>query len=356
MSTRPLLLALATASILALAGCRDAKIASYRVRKEPQAPTPNLAANAAELPKLHWTTPTGWQEQPAGNVRIGSFVITTQDGRKADMGITQFPGDVGGDLANVNRWRGQLQLGPIPEADLAKTISTTSVPSGTYSLVDLTSDQPIIEGKYRGRIVGAWLKTPERTWFFKLSGEADLVGQNREPFLEFLKSVQFEAAPAGAAMSDLSAPAAEATPAISQGKALVWSAPADWTVKPATQVRKGSYTLHGASGGDADLSIISFPGEAGGIVENLNRWRGQVQLKPLSPTELASTAHTLAIGNLRYTVVDFLGTSSSGPTRLLGAVLPLENETYFFKLIGPDAVVTQHKDAFLAFLKTVKLP
>ncbi|PTY07349.1 hypothetical protein DB347_08595 [Opitutaceae bacterium EW11] len=357
MLTRSLLLALATASSFALVGCRDAKIASYRVRKEAAPPQPQMAMTgaSAELPKVHWQTPAGWQEQPSGNVRIGSFLVTATDGRKADMSITQFPGTVGGDLANINRWRGQLQLGPIAEQDLANAFTTSTVPSGTYSIADIISDQPIIEGKYRGRILGAWLKTPERTWFFKLSGESELVGANRDAFMEFLKSVTFEAPAAGTSMSDLAAPDVSAAP-IAQNTALLWTAPADWTAKTATQMRKGSYTLHGASGGEADLSIISFPGEAGGIVQNLNRWRGQVQLPPLSPTELASSSHTLANGNLRFTVVDFLGTTSAGPTRLLGAVLPLENETYFFKLIGPDAVVTQHKEGFMAFLKTVKTP
>ena len=36
-----------------------------------------------------------------------------------EVAVSQFPGDVGGMLANVNRWRGQVGLEPITEADLA---------------------------------------------------------------------------------------------------------------------------------------------------------------------------------------------------------------------------------------------
>src|SRR3954468_24443237 len=65
------------------------------------------------------------------------------------------------------------------------------------------------------------------------------------------------------------------------GDSLVWTAPAHWTVKPATAMRKGSYAIKG-DGGEADLSITAFPGETGGLLANLNRWRGQVSLPPLT--------------------------------------------------------------------------
>ncbi len=48
------------------------------------------------------------------------------------------PGDGGGLLANFNRWRGQLGLGPVTEADLAKEVQPLDLPGGKASVADIT--------------------------------------------------------------------------------------------------------------------------------------------------------------------------------------------------------------------------
>ena len=358
MFTRRLLLALTPIFYFLLLGCREAKIASYRVKKDA-VPPPRVAATAkTAVPRLKWNIPPGWEEQPAGDVRFASFLITADGGRRAEMSVTQFPGTVGGDLANINRWRGQLQLAPITEAELPKFVRPIELPAGQFQFTEMASEAPVLQGKFRIQMLGAWSKKGDRTWFFKLAGETELVNAQRDAFQTFLRSIEFEPeAGADVAPVDVSTASSPAAPfSTPASHAVTWSAPASWTPKPLGQMRKGSFSLPGAGGSEADLSIISFPGDAGGIADNLNRWRGQVQLPPLDPAELASSAHTIANAGLRFTIVDYVGTTTTGPTRLIGAVLPFEKETYFFKLLGPEPVVAQHKDAFMDFLKTVKAP
>ena len=43
-------------------------------------------------------------------MRKASFVVEEADGAKVDISATSFPGESGGLLANINRWRGQLGL------------------------------------------------------------------------------------------------------------------------------------------------------------------------------------------------------------------------------------------------------
>jgi hypothetical protein len=62
--------------------------------------------------------------------------------------------------------------------------------------------------------------------------------------------------------------------------------------------------------------------------------------------------HTNANG-LAITIVDFAGTGANAQ-RVLGAIVPFQGATWFFKLIGPDAVVAKAREDFLAFIKTVK--
>ncbi len=134
---------------------------------------------------------------------------------------------------------------------------------------------------------------------------------------------------------------------------LTWTAPAHWTAKAIGPMRKGSYAIKGA-GGEADLSITAFPGDTGGLLANINRWRGQISLPLLAPDQLEASIQHLDIGSLHVDVVDFAGSANNTPTRIIGAVVPNGSETWFFKLMGPDVLVTQEKTAFLEFLRTVR--
>lgn len=159
-------------------------------------------------------------------------------------------------------------------------------------------------------------------------------------------------APANAA-DPAAAPGMAATPVVTAGgSGLTWTAPTAWKTKAASSMRKGSYTVSGA-GGEADLSITAFPGDVGGEVANINRWRGQISLPPLGEGEAAAAVSRATQADLNLTIVDFGGTGANAQ-RIVGAMVPYGGATWFFKLMGPDAVVAEAKPAFLEFLKTVK--
>ncbi|MDE3084513.1 MAG: hypothetical protein KGJ37_04730 [Verrucomicrobiota bacterium] len=365
-------------AVLLLAACRDEKIISYSAPKDAAPPAANLSDAAAGAPGIHWQKPAGWQEQPHESIRIGSFLVNGTDGAKADMSVTTFLGDVGGDLANVNRWRGQLGLQPIDKAALSQAVQVVDASAGRFQFVDLVGEASgENSAKKTTRLLGAWLKQPGRTWFFKLIGDDVLVAAQRENFTAFLKSVSFDTAPAapiaplaspvqGQSTNDLPkpgpAPLAGAGPETnpptkSTEAALTWTAPSNWQPKALGQMRLASFSVRGENGAEADISVIAFPGEAGGVFANINRWRGQLGLAPIAENELASaTASLNGAGGLRFTIADFTGQTGGAPARLLGAIVPFGGQTYFFKMTGPDALVAREKPAFLDFLTTVKAP
>jgi hypothetical protein len=51
-----------------------------------------------------WTVPEGWQETPPTQMLISRFEVNADDGQ-VEITVSAFPGDVGGTVANVNRWR-----------------------------------------------------------------------------------------------------------------------------------------------------------------------------------------------------------------------------------------------------------
>jgi hypothetical protein len=362
---------LAVVCALACAGCKDTRISTYHAPKETAA-APAVAAENPGAGRAHWQAPADWQEQPAGSVRQGSFLVKGPDGAEADMSVTAFPGDVGGDLANINRWRGQLQLGPVTDADLDGSLQKLAAPAGEFSFVEMVSEHPILPGGHKARMFGAIFKQPGRTWFFKMMGPDALVAGQKENFNAFLRSVEFPSDAPARPMNTNDLPGANAMPPMTNampdaisapgpatptsGGDLVWTAPAGWQPKPGSAMRKGSFAVRGDDGAEADLSIIAFPGAAGGDLANLNRWRGQVGLDPITADAVPRETTTLESNGLHFIVVDFAGRSANGPTRLVGALAAAGGQTWFFKLMGPDALVAHTQPAFLDFLKTVRTP
>jgi hypothetical protein len=52
-------------------------------------------------------------------MRVASYAVKRPDGRSADISVVAMGGGAGGELENVNRWRNQIGLDPVTEADLA---------------------------------------------------------------------------------------------------------------------------------------------------------------------------------------------------------------------------------------------
>ncbi|HWL15853.1 MAG TPA: hypothetical protein VNR00_09620 [Opitutus sp.] len=154
------------------------------------------------------------------------------------------------------------------------------------------------------------------------------------------------------AASDRTAMANTAVPTAG-GEALSWTAPAHWKAKPGSAMRKGSYAIVGADGTEADLAITAFPGDVGGDLANINRWRGQLSLPPIGAAELSSATEHLDFNGLHMTFVDIAGTGDQ-PQRIIGVSVPYENATWFFKMMGPDAVVAGERNAFRQFVQTIK--
>lgn len=200
--------------VLLLGGCRtsDDKIETYRLAKEPapllapmasphhtpvmetpmngaMQPLPGMAP-AANAKDISWKTPKEWSEQAPSSMRVGSFLVTGPDNQQADVSIIPLSGSAGGDLANINRWRDQIDLPPLNEGALTQHVREVKLPAGLFHLVDFTSEKPLIARKYRKRVLAASLQQGDRTWFFKMMGEGRTVEQSKQKFMDFLSTVR----------------------------------------------------------------------------------------------------------------------------------------------------------------------
>ena len=132
-----------------------------------------------------------------------------------------------------------------------------------------------------------------------------------------------------------------------------WIRPANWQEQPLSEMRQGSFRVPGPDGASADVSVVSFPGTAGGLASNLNRWRGQVELPPASDDELRQATQPVAAGQVEGILVDYASPPQSAkPSRILGAVLETPDRTWFVKMTGPPAFVEMQKETFNQFVRS----
>lgn len=139
---------------------------------------------------VRWTTPAGWVEKPGSGFRYATFVIPGPGGQTGDLSITQLSGVAGGLLGNINRWRGQIGLPELSEADLPKESRAIAPAGRPMTFVSHVSAEPLIDGKYKRRIMGAIRAGSDVSWFFKMVGEDALVKAAEKDFLAFLESLQ----------------------------------------------------------------------------------------------------------------------------------------------------------------------
>jgi len=331
-----------------LTACGEDPIVSYRTPKEPVAVTAAPAAATGAATTLRWSAPREWHAEAASGLRIASFTAAGAAGATADISVVTFPGGGGDDLANLNRWRGQLQLPPIAATELAAQVEAVAGPAGNWVVTNLTGT---VSGKGASGMLGAWLRQPTEVWFVKLTGPADLVQAQASNFRSFLNSFVATEPPAEtphAAAAPNLAPMDTMPVQAQAGVSLAWSSPSRWTDEPGHPMRKGSYALPGGG----DVAITAFPGDVGGVLANVNRWRGQAGLSPIEESALAQTTSSFDSGGLHFLIVDAQG----GSAPVVAALLPWNGGTWFFKLTGPADVVARAKPEFLAFLHTVRAP
>jgi hypothetical protein len=370
------------ATALALAGCGRDSVKVYNVETSDTPAVPaqsagtgsmaNMANMAGDipipdnsgLPKLKFDQPAGWKEKPASQLRVASFEVA-ENGKTADVSVIPLSGSAGGDAANVNRWRGQVGLQPLPEAELQKLAEKIEVAGQTADLFDFAS-----ESDDSPRIVALILHQGDTAWFFKMSGDAGLVAKQKDAFVSFLKSLEFQApsAPANPMAMDMSqlppshppvsgmvadsaaaAPAADAKPS--------WTIPAGWEEGQLAQFLTARYVIKGSGDASAAVNVSQLSGDGGGVTANLNRWRGQLGQKPVSDEEAAKLP-TIEAGGVQAVLTDFNGTDarSGKPARLVAVVLPLNGQTWFYKLMGDESVVGAQKEAFIQFVQSAKYP
>jgi len=253
-----------------------------------------------------WTVPEGWHQEPAKELRHATFRAGPKE-TASELTVIRLEGKAGSMLANVNRWRGQIGLPPITEAELGKVSKELKVDGLAATLVEMT-----------GQGSGAAGKMP--------------------PFA------------AGRPAPPSSGPGA------ARASGLKYTAPAGWEELPSTGgMRVAAFRV--AEGGQvAEVTVIPLAGTVGGLLDNVNRWRDQIKLPPTTEEQLRQETRQLQVGGVASSYVDLAGPEAAGARRerILGVVVPRGGQTWFFKMKGSADFVARQKPAFETFLGSVR--
>lgn len=370
---------LALVSALLLAGCGREAVVVYEAPKDAPPPPPPPRAQAESphgsmsphgidmtaQPSLTWKSlPEGWTSTGAAGLRVANFDLQGADGATANLAVIPLPGTGGTDLDLVNLWRAQLSLPEITESQLpAHTDNTTAGGQAVRLFTIVRASTPEDASAAANQILVAALRRDGFTWFFKLAGDATTVESHRQPLKSFLEGVEFQKpterprAMAAAVPPPGGLPPGHVHGAVSGSP--TWTVPPGWEEAPLTPMIQSKWVVSDSnSGSPTEITVSVFPGETGGLVANLNRWRSQVGLSPAPDAELLALENNLDVLGGKATLADFTGSSPEDGTekRMIAAVVRRGPQTWFYKILGPAPTVEAQRETFVRFVQSVQYP
>src|SRR3954471_22543877 len=230
-----------SAVTLFLCGCDrdDQQIKVYRIAKAPLESTPppettavmptnlstpsaaSLTAPASTLPA---DVPKNWEAQPLSQMRLASFLVRGENGATADVSFVALGPAAGNVLDNVNRWLGQLKQPALDQEKLKSMIQPVATERGEVAVVDLSGQPENGDPNKDGRIVGAIAAEENGTSFFKMRGNAALVGAEKENFIKWVRASRASTS----ARTSTTVPSA-APNSNSEKSEIKWDLPQGWT-------------------------------------------------------------------------------------------------------------------------------
>lgn len=153
-----------------------------------------------------------------------------------------------------------------------------------------------------------------------------------------------------------------------EAKGLTFKAPTTWKrTPPASQMRLAQLQIDPAEGDKepAELQVFAFPGGAGSVQANVDRWQGQFQDKEGNRPKVVSEKRKGKNADVtfvevagRYVAAVRPGSSEKldkPDYRLLGAIVVTPDVAYFLKMVGPEKTMTAAKPAFDELIRSISV-
>src|SRR5437762_8442773 len=133
--------------------------------------------------------------------------------------------------------------------------------------------------------------------------------------------------------------------------------PPHWEPQPLSQMRQASFLVKGDNGAVADISFVSLGSAAGNVLENVNRWLGQLDQVPITEQKLGEIAQRLHTSLGDVTIVDLAGLPDNADPardgRIIAGMVTTANATLFFKMRGNADLTEAQKGDFIKWVAAI---
>ena len=296
---------------------------------------------ASARKSFHYRLPEGWKELPPKSLRNLNFLVAGHSDAQCYLTVMSARGSV---IMNVNRWRGQVGLPDVSEAEIA------ALPKKKWfgqmaTYVELRGNRDADPAAEKKDILAVYiLVLGSELLTLKMFGPAAVLEPELAKFQELAAEMTF-VKPAGAGVA--SNGGADGGTHGGKGK-YHWIRPASWKLGSDKRMRMVTFTFGKSGKSECYVSV------AGGTLEgNVNRWRGQFGLAKLDSDEIAALAKLEVMGKMASIVEHrgrFAGIADAG---MLGLVCKLEARSLFVKMTGPADEVFAERENFLSFCRSL---
>ena len=125
-----------------------------------------------------------------------------------------------------------------------------------------------------------------------------------------------------------------------------WEVPEGWKPGKESAMRVGSFSVSDDNGSSLDISVTAFPGDTGGLLANVNRWLGQIDLQPVDEGDLENYVTETEVDNPPAPLVQAENDGKS--LRVLAVTV--HDKTWFFKMMGDFKLAEKERETFDKFV------
>ena len=167
--------------LLFCVSCDNNDIKTYRVAKAPVS-TKSVQPPTITDNELKWDLPKSWSVSSGSSMRLASYNVPHSSG-VGDLSVMILAGDGGGVEANINRWRGQINLSPQTLFQINSQSESRKNRLADYQIFTL-----INEDNSNKAFMCAIMPLDNRTVFVKLSINTNGINQIKDDFIYFCDS------------------------------------------------------------------------------------------------------------------------------------------------------------------------
>ena len=167
--------------LLFCVSCDNNDIKTYRVAKAPVS-TKSVQPPTITDNELKWDLPKSWSASSGSSMRLASYNVPHSSG-VGDLSIMILAGDGGGVEANINRWRGQINLGSQTLSEINSQSEDRKNSLSNYQIFTVVNEDNLDKA-----FICAIIPLADSTIFVKLNISAKGITEIKDDFIYFCDS------------------------------------------------------------------------------------------------------------------------------------------------------------------------